>query len=231
MEFWTAISIGLFGSIHCVGMCGPIAFALPLDRSTPFSIFKGNGIYNMGRFFTYFLLGITFGLFGKGLALAGFQQTLSIIVGGIMIVSVLWPIFGLKKLVSPSFNLWLGKVKAGMAGRFGKHSNQNLFVIGALNGLLPCGLVYMGLIGSIAMENAIDGGIYMFAFGLGTLPLMLSIGVYGNQLQKSLLLRFRKFIPVFIVLIGALFILRGMDLGVPYLSPELSEGEQIVKCH
>ena len=230
MEFWTALSIGLFGSLHCVGMCGPIAFALPLDRSTPFSIFKGNSIYNVGRFFTYFLLGIAFGLFGRGLYLVGFQQNLSIAVGIVMILSVLWPIFGLKKVVNPSFNLWLGKVKAAMGSRFGRHSNQNLFVIGALNGLLPCGLVYMGLIGSIAMGNAFDGGIFMLAFGLGTLPLMLSIGVYGNQLQKKVLRKFKKFVPVFIVLIGALFILRGMDLGIPYVSPDVSSHDQIENC-
>ena len=231
MEYWTALSIGILGSLHCVGMCGPIALALPLNRSNAATIISGSLVYNSGRVFTYFIIGGLFGLLGNGIALAGFQQTLSIIVGLIMIFSVLLPFFNVKQLRLPSFNLWLGRVKGEMGQRFGKSSTLNLFMIGLLNGLLPCGLVYMAVAGAIAMANPIEGGLFMSIFGLGTIPLMLALGVYGNQLQRNYLTSIKKFVPVFMIIIGSLFVLRGMNLGIPYVSPQLEASANIVKCN
>lgn len=230
IEYWAALSIGLLGSLHCVGMCGPIAFALPLNRSTSFSIFSGNGVYQLGRLVTYFLIGIVFGLFGRGLYLAGLQQFLSISIGIIMIGSVFLTTSKLNLHFS-SFNLWLGSLKGEMGKRFGTRSHFNLFIIGILNGLLPCGLVYMAVIGSIGMATPIEGGVFMLAFGIGTLPLMLFIGVYGGKLQQRFMLPFKKAIPVVLLLIGVLFVVRGLDLGIPYVSPALSEGNQFIKCY
>ena len=98
-----------------------------------------------------------------------------------------------------------------------------------LNGMLPCGLVYMGLAGAVAMASPIEGGLFMTFFGIGTLPLMLSVAVYGNRIKKKFLPPVKRFVPVFLVLIGTLFILRGMNLGIPYLSPELQT--QTINCH
>ena len=231
MEYWTALSIGLLGSLHCVGMCGPIAFALPLDRSSNFSIFIGSLLYNFGRILTYFTLGVLFGTLGKGIALAGFQQTLSIIVGVIIILSVVFPILRIKIPVLPTFSIWLGKLKGEMGKRFGRQSKINLFSIGLLNGLLPCGLVYVAIAGASAMVSAVEGGLFMLVFGLGTIPLMLSVSIFGNQLQKKVLTPFRKLIPFFVILIGILFILRGMNLGIPYLSPKLDNPPTEMNCH
>lgn len=231
MEYWTALSIGLLGSLHCIGMCGPIAFALPLNRKNEFTVFIGSALYNLGRLFTYFSLGVLFGSIGKGIVLAGFQQALTIGVGLILISSVILPLLKVKKISFPTFSLWLGKLKGEMGSRFGSQSNINLFTIGLLNGLLPCGLIYIAIAGSAAMASPLYGGVFMFVFGLGTLPLMLSISVFGNQLQKKVLSRFRKFIPIFILLIGSLFILRGMGLGIPYVSPQLDTTSATVKCH
>ncbi len=231
IEYWAAISIGLLGSLHCLGMCGPIAFALPLNRDSNWSIFSGSFLYQMGRIFTYLLLGFLFGTLGQGFALAGFQQALSIIVGLIMILSVLYPSLSPKGKQLASFSIWLGQLKAAMGKRFGRKSNSNLFVIGLLNGLLPCGLLYMAIVGASAMATALQGGLFMLLFGLGTLPLMLATSVYGNQLRQQGILRLRKYFPVFITLMGLLFILRGMNLGIPYISPEIVAGSEIVKCH
>ncbi len=231
MEYWTALSIGLLGSLHCVGMCGPIAFALPLNRKNEYSIFLGSTLYNTGRLITYFALGVLFGLLGHGIALAGFQQSLSIVVGIILIVSVFAPLLKIKTFNFSSLSLLIGRLKGEMSKRFSIQSNTNLFAIGLLNGFLPCGLVYIAIAGASAMASPLYGGLFMVLFGLGTLPLMLSVSVFGSQLQKKLLSPFRKLIPVFIFIIGSLFILRGMNLGIPYLSPQINADAEIVKCH
>lgn len=230
MEYWTAISIGLLGSLHCIGMCGPIALALPLNRKNAFTILMGSVLYNFGRLFMYFLIGFVFGSIGGGIALAGFQQSISIAVGAFMLLAALWAIFQLKKWNFPIHNLWIGKVKLAMAKRFGKTSNTNLFLIGVLNGMLPCGLVYMALAGSVAMADPVKGGVFMTTFGLGTIPFMLAVTVYGSHIKKKWFPPVKRFVPVFLFLIGTLFILRGMNLGIPYVSPQI-ESNQIVKCH
>ncbi|MAC93902.1 MAG: hypothetical protein CMC96_00225 [Flavobacteriales bacterium] len=232
MEYWTALSIGLIGSLHCLGMCGPIAFALPLDRSSQFSIFSGSLLYNIGRLITYFLLGVIFGLLGYGFFLAGFQRWISIGVGVIMILSVLLPQISKKRNFHfPAFSLWLGKVKGELGKQLGRKSNANMLAIGLLNGLLPCGLVYMGLAGATATATAVSGGVFMLFFGLGTLPLMLAVAIFGNQIKTKLMSKARRLIPAFIILIGSLFILRGMNLGVPYLSPKMDNKTEVVNCH
>ena len=180
IEYWTALSIGLLGSLHCIGMCGPIAFALPLDRNNSFNVLIGNATYNLGRLLMYFLLGAFLGSIGKGFVLVGAQQWLSIAVGILIIFSVFLPLINRKSWGFLLIGGLFGRIKQSMAKRFGRKSNTNLLLIGLLNGLLPCGLVYMGLAGSTAMANSLKGGIFMFFFGLGTLPLMLAIGVYGK---------------------------------------------------
>lgn len=233
MEYWTAFTIGLLGSMHCIGMCGPIAFALPLDRSSAFSVYSGSFAYNLGRLVTYFSVGLVFGVIGFGFAWAGFQQTISIIVGVGMVLSIVLP-FAIKKssIGFSRWNIWVNSIKGSLARRFSNKSIANLFSIGLLNGLLPCGLVYMGLAGATAMANPLNGGFFMLFFGLGTLPLMLSVAVLGSSLKFGLKTKIRKVTPVFIVLIGCLFILRGMNLGIPYVSPELvTESAEAIKCH
>jgi len=232
MEYWTAFTIGLIGSLHCVGMCGPIALALPLDRSSVGNQWGGSLIYNFGRTLTYFLMGLSFGVLGYGFSLAGFQRWVSIVVGTIMILSVLLP--GISKSLPQKlsfYNLWITRLKSTLGKKFKHKSPKNLLGIGLLNGLLPCGLVYMGLGGATAMQNPIGGGIFMVSFGLGTMPMMLAVAFYGSRLKTNLVLKFKKLIPVFIILIGSLFILRGMNLGLPYLSPKIEQNTEVTKCH
>jgi len=232
MEYWTAFMIGLLGSLHCVGMCGPIAFALPMKRDRLSSIILGSSLYNSGRLFTYFIIGCLFGLMGKGFAIAGYQQLLSILVGIGMILSIIIPSIYTNKMHSfPTFNSWLGKVKGSLGKRLGRTSNFNLWSIGILNGLLPCGLVYMGVAGSLAMATPFDGGLFMMAFGAGTLPLMLSVSILGNRLQFSFRNKVKKVIPLFVLAIGILFIIRGLNLDIPYLSPKIDNEAQLIECH
>ncbi len=217
---YTAFILGLLGSFHCIGMCGPIAFALPLDRSSKSKMLFQTFLYHLGRLITYSLIGILFGFIGRGLFLSGFQQRLSILMGIIMILSVVVPVSVFNKfhITQPLYKV-IGKVKQQLGLYLNKKSNKSIFLIGFFNGFLPCGLVYMALMGAIASSNVFQGASYMFLFGIGTIP-MMTLAVYaGNILKLSLRNKIQRIIPVFVVIIGLLFILRGLGLGIPYVSP------------
>ena len=89
--FLSAAILGLMGSLHCVGMCGPIAFMLPVDKENAVKKFCQIFIYHFGRLMAYGVIGLLFGLIGKGLYLFGMQQKLSIVIGILMIVIVFIP--------------------------------------------------------------------------------------------------------------------------------------------
>ena len=217
---WTALVLGLAGSFHCIGMCGPIAFVIPVDRSSKTKMFFQTFLYNFGRLISYSLIGLLFGFIGKGLYLAGFQQRLSILMGVIMITLVIIPIsiFNKYNFSKPLYKI-IAQVKSKLGVYLKKKSNKALFLIGFFNGFLPCGLVYMALIGSISTGNAVQGALYMILFGIGTLPMMTAAVLLGNFVNLSLRKKIQKIIPAFVVIIGLLFILRGLGLGIPYISP------------
>ncbi len=217
----SALIFGLLGSFHCIGMCGPIAFMLPVDRSNNLKKTSQIALYHFGRIFTYSLIGLLFGLLGKSFNLFGFQQQLSITVGVFMIVIILIPYktFNKYNFSKPLFQL-ISKVKSALGKELKKKSPDTFLTIGFLNGFLPCGLVYMALFGALATGDALQGSLYMALFGLGTIPLMTTAIYFGNFLTGKVRQYIRKVIPVVVVLIGFLFILRGMGLGIPYLSPK-----------
>jgi len=217
---WTALILGLAGSFHCIGMCGPIAFILPIDKSSAAKTFIQTFLYHFGRLISYAIIGILFGFLGKGLYLAGFQQNLSILMGVIMILTVIIPvsIFNKFNFSKPLYKL-IGKLKQYLGLYLNKKSNKAIFTIGFLNGFLPCGLVYMALIGAISTGNAFQGELYMAVFGLGTIPMMSGAILLGNFINISIRNKIQKIIPILVIIIGLLFILRGLGLGIPYISP------------
>ena len=201
-------------------MCGPIAFILPVDRSSKGIMIWQSLLYHIGRIIAYGLIGALFGLIGKGLYLSGFQQRLSIVAGVFMILTILIPTKYLNKfnLTKPLYRI-IGKVKEKLGFYLRKKSNKALFSIGFFNGFLPCGLVYMAVFGSISGGNVLDGTAYMILFGLGTIPMMTVAILLGNFIKLSIRNKIQKAIPIFVVIIGLLFILRGLGLGIPYISP------------
>ncbi|WP_299210545.1 sulfite exporter TauE/SafE family protein [uncultured Dokdonia sp.] len=217
---YAALIFGLLGSFHCVGMCGPIAFLLPLDRKNKSKRILQVLSYHSGRIFMYALIGMAFGIVGKGLNLFGVQQQLSIGVGLLMIVSILLPvkIFNRYNFSRPIYKA-VGKIKSAMGTELKKKNPGTFFTIGYLNGLLPCGLVYMAVFGALATGGPLQGSLYMAVFGLGTIPLMTTAIYLGNFLKGNIKQRIVKAIPVVVVVIGMLFILRGLGLGIPYISP------------
>jgi len=234
MELWTALLIGLAGSLHCIGMCGPIAIALPAEKRSGLTLLIGRLLYNLGRMITYGLLGYFFGYIGKAFFIGGYQQILSIVLGCLILLAVLIPGKYVSKFSGGGWQArMIGRMKSIWQRLFKLNSSAALFGIGILNGFLPCGLVYIALAGSVATHSPVKGMFYMITFGLGTVPVMLAISLAGKMLGTSLKLKLRRLIPIGGVLLALLFIMRGLSLGIPYLSPiieKTAEGEVTVNC-
>jgi len=224
MEIFTGFLIGIFGSFHCIGMCGPIALALPTESKNAFRIINERALYNVGRIVTYSAAGALFGLFGRGLALVGVQQIVSIILGIIILAAVLLP----QKLTNQVIALKpIAKLTNSLKKLFGRlmrsNSTSSFFIMGLLNGLLPCGLVYVAIAGAVSIGGALNGAIFMALFGLGTFPSMFAFSILGKFLSTKLKRKFNKLVPVFAIIIALLFILRGLNLGIPFVSPKLDK--------
>ncbi|MFH4967322.1 sulfite exporter TauE/SafE family protein [Gaetbulibacter sp. M240] len=217
---FAAFLFGFVGSLHCVGMCGPIAFLLPVDRKNSYKKIAQISLYHLGRLISYASMGLLFGWLGSGFYLFGFQQQLSIAIGVLMLVAILWPRQQYFKthLTNPLYKL-ISKVKSGLGMALKKKTADTFFTIGILNGLLPCGLVYMAVFAAIASGDAWQGALYMALFGLGTLPLMTMAIYLSSIISTSLRQNIQRLIPIFVGLIAILFIIRGLGLGIPYLSP------------
>ncbi|MFZ4523679.1 MAG: sulfite exporter TauE/SafE family protein [Bacteroidales bacterium] len=226
MDFWQPLVIGLLGSFHCMGMCGPIVISLPLKENSWQTKIISGLLYNLGRVSTYMVLGLVFGLMGMGIHIWGIQQWVSIGVGGMMILSVAFPIlFHGSKLTGSLDRLFSGFKK--LFGKFfGFRTYLSVWTIGLLNGLLPCGLVYIALAGALVSTTPANGALYMMFFGLGTIPSMLALALLGNVISMAFRRRVQKAIPFLILLIGVLFVLRGMNLGIPYISPKMDQQPQ-----
>lgn len=217
---FSAFIFGLISSFHCIGMCGPIAMMLPVDRTNSAKKVTQIITYHLGRLTAYGTIGFVFGLLGKGFFLAGMQQKLSIFIGVAMILVILIPekVFARYNFSKPVFRL-ISKIKSSLGSQFKNKSYQSLFTIGLLNGFLPCGMVYVALFGAIAMQSASFGILYMILFGLGTVPMMSSVVYMNSFLTIPIRNKIQKAIPYVAIIIGALFILRGLGLGIPYVSP------------
>lgn len=216
----SALLFGVISSLHCIGMCGPIAMMLPVSHDNPKKKALQVLTYHSGRISAYATIGGIFGVIGRGFYLAGWQQQLSVITGILMIVIVLIPekTFAKYNGSLAIFRL-ISKMKSALGKQLQKASFSSLFTTGLLNGLLPCGMVYAAVFGALAMQNVFGGMLYMTLFGLGTIPLMTAVVFLNGMLKLRFRNVFQKAIPVAVCAIGILFILRGSGLDIPFLSP------------
>tara|TARA_R110001592_G_scaffold211976_2_gene464086 strand:- start:21947 stop:22657 length:711 start_codon:yes stop_codon:yes gene_type:complete len=231
---WSAVVMGLVSNFHCIGMCGPIALALPVHNRSTGSKIAGIVIYNLGRILIYGAFGVVFGLFGKGLNISGYQQIVSLVLGvGILMILIFPRLFKGTKITSAFAVNIIQPLKQQFAKRFAKSSNASLFVFGMLNGLLPCGMVYMALAGALVAGTWYEGAFFMMLFGMGTLPAMLGMPFLGSMFKSRKKAWFRKVLPVLTFIFGVLLILRGANLDIPYISPSMKTvgGTTHIKCH
>ncbi|MCB2229619.1 sulfite exporter TauE/SafE family protein [bacterium] len=227
MELWTALVIGLAGSLHCIGMCGPIVLALPSGRRSAFWTVIGRLAYNFGRVVTYAFLGLLCGFVGRTVSMAGYQQMLSIVLGVLLLLAVLLPSrYGKYITGAPLHGEILALFRRFWSALQKRSSVPSLFGIGILNGFLPCGLVYVALAGSLATAAPLKSAVYMAMFGLGTVPVMLATAIFGNFAGLAVKRRLYKLLPVGVVVLAAVLILRGLSLGIPLISPKIVTTDQ-----
>lgn len=210
---YTALILGLVSSLHCVGMCGPIAMMLPyseaVDSATArrmrWRVFFETFSYNIGRVITYTFLGLLFGFLGKGLAVVGFSQVISILFGLIFIV-LAFKKHGLEQIDAFLNRHFAQKIRRAF-NQFMK-DRSGFFALGMLNGLLPCGIVYWAIATSLMTFTPVEGAAYMFLFGVGTMPLMLATVLASRGFHRSAVRRFYKFIPLYQFALGVFLIYR-----------------------
>lgn len=218
----SAMALGFLGSFHCIGMCGPIALSLPVQHLTGTHKALGIGLYNLGRITTYAIAGLIFGFIGLSFTFFGWQQWLSIALGVILIAIFLFQIFPAIRIrrsaVLSSWNQWVIRFLTPL---FQSRKKRTLFLIGFLNGLLPCGLVYMALAGALATGNILYSAVFMAGFGAGTLPAMVLASYAAGVISIPVRNRIKKALPYVLGVMGVLLILRGMELDIPIISAHL----------
>lgn len=215
-----AFFTGLFGSLHCVAMCGPLVMSLPLSQHSVWFAFIQRLLYQVGRILTYMTFGLLFGWLGQNFSLLGWQQGISIATG-IILLMIAFAHFSKKRITA--VERWQLKLIGPLANRMGKLLVKPYggFFAGMLNGVLPCGMVYLALAGAVNSNSAVGGAEFMLFFGLGTTPLMLTAAVAGMFFRKWAQVRFSKVLPYLTLCMGIWFLLRGAELDIPFLSPKI----------
>lgn len=228
----TGLSIGFLGSLHCLGMCGPLALSFTGSQKSAWSRWQSIGFYNFGRSITYGFMGLILGLVGNQFALAGYQRGLSIAAGCLVLFFLFYTyVYKGRWSLKP---LWTQQVQAGLSRLLSKPRNAWYHLqVGLLNGWLPCGLVYLALASALATGSILKSATLMFFFGLGTIPLMAGLMYAGKFMSAALRTRLLAVVPYFILLAALILVLRGLNLGIPLLSPAVHLGPDnaALDCH
>ncbi len=225
---WAALALGLFGGLHCAGMCGPLVLALPPGGVAGWRFVAGRLVYQAGRVLTYSALGALLGVAGEGLRIAGLQRWTSIAAGVLLIAAVAagtrWA-SGLQQVPGAD------RVRRWMSALIRRRTFVSLAALGALNGLLPCGLVYAAGAGAVASGGMVESVAFMATFGLGTVPTLLAISFMGRLIRPGVRIRLMRLMPASVAALGCLLILRGLGLGIPMISPAIgAHGETGAAC-
>lgn len=224
--------LGLISSIHCIGMCGPIALSIPVSHLSSFNRNIALTVYNVGRVVTYTLLGCLLGVIGEGLSLAGFQRSFSIVLGVTVLSIVAFNYFN-KRAFQPALINRFSRITQRWISMFLRSQKKSSYLLlGMANGLLPCGMVYIAIAGALSYQDVLSGSLFMLMYGLGTLPAMISFSLFGFYISLPVRNKIRKLTPLLMALMGIVLIIRGMNLNLPYLSPVIGNiFRQAVYCY
>lgn len=226
MIWWSALILGLAGSLHCLGMCGPLALAVPF-KGSKVAMLWGRLTYNMGRIISYMFLGLLIGSLGSGFSFFGMQRVVSIATGIVLLVVLFYQSTSWSFKPTGLLNRWVQK---GFGKVWKTDSRWSPLLLGVLNGFLPCGLVYIALTGALVLGDLSQSTLYMLLFGLGTVPALFFAGLLNQHFSGQLSRRFRKVKPILIFLFACIFIVRGLNLGIPYLSPKVNSASGEIEC-
>ncbi len=223
-----SMGMGLLGSIHCMGMCGPLVLGIFKDTlsSKPYNYF----LYHFGKLMAYGTLGFGFGLLGKSLHLFISQQQLSILTGALLLLYYI-----INKM--SGFNEKMTHLSTTTYNRIKTFTNQmplpKFYLLGFLNGFLPCGLVYLAATSSIATGHVLKSILWMVGFGIGTIPSLTLILWLSRMFQSKFNPILSQIYQQLTLVLAVLLILRGLNLGIPYISPKYNPVEEKVSkcCH
>jgi sulfite exporter TauE/SafE len=220
----TAIILGFAGSLHCVGMCSPLAFAV--TRKSGGGV-RSRVLYNIGRILMYCMLGTVVSAIGVMLPIT-VQYVISITLGLALLVigitgsnfnaPVLAPVLRFTSFLKTQFSKFLQQ-----------KNDYSIFAMGVLNGLLPCGLTFLALTSCITLSGPLDGFIFMAAFGAGTLPVMLGLVSIIPFFAKRLNLSVGRLSTVMQIAAGCLLIVRVL-LVEPHIPQAAQTSDQIILC-
>lgn len=227
-----ALLMGAAGSAHCVGMCGPIAMAVPAMGPGKRERWASTLLLNGGRLVSYVALGLAFGSFGQGLRLAGLQRWVSLAAGLLLLLAVLVPGLLERWGAQGKLALLIGRLRGRLAKHLRRTAPEAIFLTGLLNGLLPCGLVYAAALGAAATGSALLGALFMALFALGTWPALIALRMGSAALSPGLRSWLRRSAPAVVTCMAVLLIIRGSGFGIPFLSPSLPDvPTSTTTCH
>lgn len=226
------ITMGLLSSFHCIGMCGPLALALPLQHKPAWARLLSMVLYHGGRLLTYSLLGLAFGIAGRRLQVAGWQQWFSILLGSFIILVWALSYIGKSTTRIPLLHQLQQRITQLNMFLWRAPEKHGFLLLGMANGLLPCGMVYMAIAAAISTGAIGYSTMFMAAFGVGTLPALAGLGYFSMMINMTVRNSLKKLTPYVMVTMGILLVLRGLDLNIPFISPVLPvvQGNN-VSCH
>lgn len=224
--------LGAAGSLHCIGMCGPLSLALPVHHLSKVNRFFSLLSYQFGRIVTYSLFGFALGWAGTRIYIGGYQQLFSIVMGLLIITTAILYFLHKRFFHLRLFDRFYFQVQKIIRTLLvSSRSASGFFLVGMANGLLPCGMIYIAMASALSFHSVTQSTVFMALFGLGTLPAMMLVAYAGQIIKPELRFSVQKMIPYFITIVGILLLLRGMNLGIPYISPVIPTASTTVVCH
>lgn len=215
-----AFIVGLAGSLHCVGMCGPLAMVVPLKGNHWIAI----TVYNVFRVLMYAALGFVFGSLGTQINFLESGQRISLVLGIAVLLFFVVPSIWPQSQIMFRWNTLATKLYSRFARPVMSYKGwASPALLGMLNGLLPCGLIYVALAGAVASGSGENGAIVMSAVGLGTWPAMVSMMAFRKHFKGWMQQSSRFVLPVVAGVLGLSLLVRGLNLDIPYLSPKVEK--------
>lgn len=206
--------IGILTSIHCLGMCGGIMLSqsLSIESKNKFDAIKPALLYNSGRVISYTILGGIVGALGSVFSLSILGKATLQIFAGIFMIIMGFNMAGFKAFRKIHIKLPFSKCKA-------KNKSSSPFVVGILNGFMPCGPLQTMQLFALGTGSAFKGALSMFIFSIGTVPLMLTFGALSGLLSKGYTKKILKFSGVLIIVLGLIMGNRGFALAGININP------------
>jgi uncharacterized protein len=205
--WWTALVMGFAGSLHCAGMCSPLAMAVTSQK--PFLLHKIT--YNTGRILTYGILGMIAASFGSLFMITPWQGIISFAVGALFLLMGIGAISGVRiPFITTALHRFTSRLKNLFNFWLKKKNSFAVLIMGMLNGLLPCGLTYLAMTYCFIMPSMMEGFWFMILFGVGTWPVMIGFTWLLSIGFGKIKVNYQRITTVVFIMIGVWLVARVM---------------------